>query len=202
MMGKTHYAVGLAVSLAVMQPKTFTECAIAVIGGTVGGVLADNDTLRNDCRADAAVGQLLAFGTAALVLLVDYVFHLGICLAIASTSRLSLYGAIGFAILYSVGFHSHHRTFTHSFLALALYAAAVFFIHPPLCTAFTAGYLSHLALDVLNKKSIPLFYPCGRGICFRLCYAGKTANKVFMYVGFVLSAVLLLRGMIASIKGI
>ena len=43
MMSKTHFAVGLATSLAIIQPKTFNECAVAVIGGTVGGVLADND---------------------------------------------------------------------------------------------------------------------------------------------------------------
>lgn len=202
MLGKTHYAVGLAASLAVMQPKTFTECAVAVIGGAVGGVLADNDTLRSDRRPDATIGQLLAFGTAALALLPDYVFHLGICRAIASTSGSSLYGAIGFVILYLIGVHSHHRTFTHSFLAFALYTAAVSLIHPPLRIPFATGYLSHLALDVLNKKAVSLFYPFGQGICLKLCYAGKTANKVFLYVGLALSAVLLVRGLIASITGV
>ena len=79
MMSKTHFAVGLATSLAIIQPKTFNECAVAVIGGTVGGVLADNDILDNDYQADALTGQLLALGSATLALVLDFFLGFGIC---------------------------------------------------------------------------------------------------------------------------
>ena len=85
MMSKTHLAVGMATSLAVIQPTSFQECAIAVIGGAVGGVLADNDILDNDYHADALIGQLLAIGLVAITFLFDYFFDFGICIAISPT---------------------------------------------------------------------------------------------------------------------
>ena len=57
MMSRTHLAIGLAVSLATIQPTTFHECAVAVIGGAVGGVLADNDSLGRDYQSKVLGGQ-------------------------------------------------------------------------------------------------------------------------------------------------
>ena len=198
MMSKTHFAIGLATSLAIIRPQTFNECAVAVIGGALGGVLADNDILDNDYQDDALIGQILALGTVVLTLLIDFFFKLGICQSIISTPILSIIGGIGFVVLYIIGFNSDHRTFTHSFLALALYTIAIAFIHIPLVIPFASAYLSHLMLDVLNKKKVPLLYPLEAGICLKLCYASKTANTVFMYIGFGISAILITIGIITS----
>ena len=67
MMSRTHLAIGLATSLAVIRPGSLQECAVAVVGGAVGGVLADNDILDNDYHADALIGQLLAIGLVAII---------------------------------------------------------------------------------------------------------------------------------------
>lgn len=197
-MGKTHFAVGIATSLAVVQPKSFNECMVAVIGGAVGGVLADNDILDNGYQTGASSGQLLALGTAAISVVLDFFLGLGICQVIADKPILPIIGGIGFIILYIIGFCSNHRTFTHSFLALILYTIAVMLIYVPLAIPLAAAYLSHLLLDILNKKNIRILYPLDFGICFKMCYANKTANKVFMYVGFAVSGVLLLIGIIMS----
>ena len=99
MMSKTYFAVGLATSLAVIQPNTFTECAVAFIGGTIGGVLADNDILDNDYQADALIGQLLAFGAAALALVLDFFFGFGICQSIIEKPLLPIIGGIGLTVI-------------------------------------------------------------------------------------------------------
>lgn len=201
MMSKTHFAVGLATSLAIIQPETFNECAVAVIGGTVGGVLADNDILDNDYQADALTGQLLALAATVLALVLDFFLGFGICQSVIEKPMLPIIGGVGFVILYIVGFCSDHRTFTHSFLAMILYTIAAAFIYTPVAYALGAAYLSHLLLDILNKKKIPVLYPLEFGICLKMCYANKTANKVFMYIGFVVSGVLLIMGIVSSFVG-
>lgn len=199
MMGKTHFTIGLATSLAVVRPKTIDECLVAVVAGTIGGVLADNDILDNDYHSDALIGQLLAIGTTLLSLILDYFLQIGICQSIIARPLWSLLGGIVFIALWIAGFLSDHRTFTHSLTALAAYSIAVVLIHPPLLVGFAAAYLSHLILDILNKKKVPILYPLNFGICFKMCYANKTANKVFMYIGFAASGILLLISVITSL---
>ena len=199
MMSKTHLAVGIATSLAVIRPQTIQGCAITVIGGAVGGVLADNDILDNDYQADALIGQLLAFGITAIVIVLDYFFQLGICSSIYTHPLLPIIGGIGFVILYIIGFLSEHRTFTHSFLALILYTLTAWLIYKPIALAVSVAYLSHILLGVLNKRKVPVLYPLEFGICLKLCYANKTANKAFMYVGLGASVVLLAVCLILSI---
>lgn len=75
---------------------------------------------------------------------------------------------------------------------------AVYLIYKPFSAPLAVAYFSHLVLDVLNKKKIPLFYPLKFGICLKLCYANKKANKVLMYVGFCIAAVLLGAGGLTS----
>ena len=58
-------------------------------------------------------------------------------------------------------------------------------ILPGLAIPYAIGYLSHLILDILNKRPVPVLYPIGKGFCLNLCYTGKTANTFFMFVGLV-----------------
>ncbi|MDE7105458.1 MAG: metal-dependent hydrolase [Ruminococcus sp.] len=56
---------------------------------------------------------------------------------------------------------------------------------------FAIGFGSHILLDCLNKKPVRVFFPVKKGICFKLCYAAKTANQAFLVVG-IISTILLL----------
>ena len=167
----------------------------------MGGVLADNDILDNDYQADALIGQLLALGSAVLALVLDCILGFGICESVINKPVLPIIGGIGFIALYIIGFCSDHRTFTHSFLAMIFYTIAAALIYTPLAIALGAAYLSHLLLDILNKKKVPVLYPLEFGICFKMCYANKTANKVFMYIGFAISGLLLIVRIITSFVG-
>ncbi len=191
MMGKTHFAMGLATSLAVIQPKTYKECIVAVIGGAVGGVLADCDILDDDKKSETIVGHLFAGGIAAVAFLIDYFCNFGLVRAISENKGSAAIGALLFGILYVIGVFSAHRSFTHSVTALVLFGIAAYLINAQLALSFAVAYASHLILDLLNKKNIPIFYPLKSGFCLNLFYADRTANKVFMYGGLSLSLLML-----------
>lgn len=190
MMSKTHLTVGMADALAFTSINTPAECAIAIAGGAIGGVLADVDTLDNDYHADALIGELLAFGTLGIVFVLDHFFKWGICNSIIADRNQSILGFIGVVVLWIIGFKQNHRKFTHSILATFLYPISLGMIYRPLAWVCFVGYISHLILDLLNKKGIQLFFPLKSTFCLYLCYAGKIANKVFMWLGFIATIVL------------
>lgn len=196
MMGRTHFAVGLATSLVVMQPKSVSECMVAVFAGALGGVTADNDTLH---QSNSLKGQLLAIKTALGVLLIDYFFKLGICESIMVNQTKALVGLVSFLVLWFLGYFSDHRTFTHSFLAMILYSLAIGLIYEPFTLGFMVAYLSHLILDVLNRKKIFLLFPLDFGICFRICYANGKMDNFLMYVGYITTAVFLAIGLVSGL---
>lgn len=196
MMSKTHITVGVGTVLAVLQPHTAQGCCMAIIGGAVGGIIPDIDILDNDSTGDARFGQGLALGLTLLCLAIDAICGFGICNQIFSRSDVQLgIGLILFVILYRFGCAQPHRGFTHSLLALVLYSIPVIFIDASLTPYFMLGFASHLAIDLLNKREIQILFPIRKGICFKLCYANKTGNKILMYAGLVVSVVFLTSGL-------
>jgi len=202
MMGKTHFAVGLAASLAAVSPVTLPDCLTAVIGGCVGGVLADCDILDNDHKLASFSVQLVAAGVTALAFTLDGVLNLGIVQSMTQRRTMATAGMIAFAVLWLLGVFSGHRTFTHSVPAFLLYTFAVYVIHPPLTVGFAAGYLSHLLLDLTNRKNLPLLYPLKSGFCLKLFYADGFANRLFFFAGTVVSAYLLTKGILSGFAAI
>lgn len=192
MMGKTHVAMGIASAMLILHPVTTQECIVAVVGGALGGVAADIDTVKNDYKYDALIGQLLAYSIFVVLFLLDLLLELGLCRGVLSNWGVA--NAIGIAVyilLLLIGFFTPHRTFTHSLLSMALFALSVALACPPLLFSYLIGYASHLLLDILNKKDVPLLYPMKKGICLKWFYAGKTANTIFMWVGVVSSLLLI-----------
>ena len=188
MLNRTHLAVGMAASLAasffILQPQNLSDVIVSVAGGAVGGVFADVDTVSHDKKHDALIGQLLGalalFAAASL----DLYFKLGVCEFVTGPNRrVSIAAAVGIVFLYMFGFLSPHRTFTHSLIAMALFSGCFALIYTRLGFAVLAGYVSHLALDLMNKKEVHLFYPIKTGVCLRLFYSGKTADKFFLRLG-------------------
>jgi inner membrane protein len=60
------------------------------------------------------------------------------------------------------------------------------------------AYLSHLLLDVLNRKKMPLLYPLDLGICLKLCYSNGKMDTFLMYVGYITTAVFLTIGLVSG----
>ena len=93
---------------------------------------------------------------------------------------------MAFLMLWVKGYQSSHRAFTHSLLAAALFSISIAIIYCPLGGYCFIGYLSHLLLDLTNKKGIQIFYPSKKSKCCRLFYAKGTANNAFMCIGIVI----------------
>ena len=192
MMSHTHLYIGMTAALAVSTATTPEMCAVALAGGALGGVLADIDTLRDDYQHDALFGQIMAWSLMLVLGLLDiFWFGKNIYQFMLENAITSIIGCVALIILCILGYKSQHRTFTHSALALLLFSASAYAIYPHLGIACLCGYLSHLILDVLNKKEIPLLFPMKKGVCLKLCYANKAGNTIMMCVGFAASFVLL-----------
>ena len=193
MMSKTHVFMGIASSLLISQPVDNRTLLLSVAGGALGGIVADIDTLKNDYKCDALIGQIIALGIVAICFMLDWYFKLGSCISFVEGSRfIHIVGVLIYLILVFIGLWSSHRTFTHSILAMSMFGAATYLIVPLMSVPYMIGFGSHLVLDILNKKPVKLLFPFGKGICLSLCYAGKTANTVFMYIGLVASIILII----------
>ena len=102
---------------------------------------------------------------------------------------------VSFTLVRTVG----HRTLTHSFLGLALFALAAWLLlgnYPNFFYAGVAGYGSHIIADALNIRGVPLLWPLGRP--FRLLPGGvksggvlelAVALVVLVFAGFAISLV-------------
>ncbi len=191
MMSRTHLAVGMTAALALTTANNAVEVAAIIAGGALGGVFADVDILDNDYKSDALIGELIALGTVVLAVLCDLITGKHIVGYIADNKAVSILGGVGLIVLWVVGYNTEHREFTHSLLAMLLVSLSAWLVFPIFGVAVLLGYLSHLLLDLLNKKGIRLLFPLKPKMCLKLCYASGTANKVFMIAGFALTAVLL-----------
>lgn len=192
MMSKTHLSVGVATSLILLQPDTITKCVIAVAGGALGGAIPDIDAVSSESKHDAVIAQVIAVALAGVMMLIDRFTSLNITDYILAHAARAIFGIMLFFLLVSLGYMSAHRTFTHSLLGAILFTSAFELIYPKMALAFSIGYVSHIALDLLNRRKIQVFYPLKKGFCFKLCYAAKTANKAFGFAGLGVSVAMLI----------
>ncbi len=193
MMSKTHLTVGVATALAVTTPTTVDGIFAAVMGGCIGGILCDIECKSTPDMRDALYGRIIAAGVCGTLLIADAIMGFGIWKSVLS--QLGFLTIIGFLILLVVciiGRCSEHRTFTHSLLYVVLVTLGCSLITEYMLIPVFAGGISHLVIDTFNKKPVPWLYPFKKkGICFNICYASKVGNAIFMWLGLVLTIILL-----------
>ncbi len=121
----------------------------------------------------------------------DYYFNYGILRYLGSHTSSAITGAVLYIVLMVIGFYAPHRGFTHSILAMLFFTAAMRIIYSSLAGAYMLGYGSHLALDLLNRKPLELFFPIRKGICLKLCYSNRKANRIFFIAGSAVTVCML-----------
>ncbi len=189
MMGKTHLFVGAASALALSRPDTPEYCITAMIGGALGGIISDIDMHDNRSKKESLYARMLVLGLIAAGLITGKISADGILTEfIASPDKINLIGIGAFILLCIFGVIQPHRKFTHSVVAAILYSTAIGMIYMPLCVPFAAGFISHLAIDILNRKNLQLFWPLKTGVSFNLCYSNKLADKLFLIAGIAATA--------------
>lgn len=192
MLGKAHITCGIAAALAVSLPSTPVDCIICAVGGAAGGILCDMEVRSAKRDRDALVSRIIVLVMTAAALIADSMFHLGLRdLLISDHVARAASGLLIMVLLCIMGRFSEHRSFTHSLLYSFLLALGAAQILPLFGYAVGAGCLSHLFLDLLNKKPLRLFYPLKKGFCLKLFYADRLASRVCMWLGLLADILLL-----------
>lgn len=187
MQGKTHIAAGAALAVALLRPEGAPELVAFGFTGAIGGLLPDVDLLKNNGSKEMpACAGMLMLATAAL-LAVDCVAPFGLLEALtASSGRYYLPGIVWLLVLVAIGVSRPHREFTHSGLFCILASIGMVAASPVLAGPFCVGVISHLALDVLNKRGLCLLWPSKRRFCLRFCSSGGVVDAALLVAALCL----------------
>ena len=189
MLGKTHMAVGIALTLAVTRPQSLPEIILASGAGAFGALVPDIDIRPSKLYKDAGRIAVSAIPLLLLVILTDFITRSGVTSRILSASNIKgiVTGLLLFTGICVLGKRQPHRSFTHSFLALALLSLSVWMVCKELVLYFATGFLSHILADLFNKKKVQVLYPLSGGVCFDMFSAGGMANDIFFAAGCIIS---------------
>ena len=190
MTGRTHLAVGAAAAMLAAGPAAgLTGLAVAAAGGAVGAVLPDLDVRDT---AHPWRERLTRAGAAVLLvstLVIDAATGAPLAREAASNElgRLAA-GIVALGALACAARLSAHRSFSHSLLALAGFAAATWLVCPPLAPSVALGFATHLALDALTYRGLRLFWPFHQGFSARLCHTGGVVDACLLVGGLLAGA--------------
>lgn len=199
MQGKTHLVVGTAVTLAVMHPDNVPELLCGAGLAAVGSLISDADVGTSESSQKGAIATGIGFLLTLILVLIEAKWDIGIARYLLSKSNVlrMVLGIIIVLIICLFGKAHPHRTFMHSLLALMLLSGGMFVMFPVAVPYFAVGFLSHIVLDLFNKKGVQMFYPAKPKICLGMCSADGGANKFLFAVGnlslIIIVAVLVIR---------
>jgi inner membrane protein len=191
MQGKTHITGAVALTTLITQPKNVGEFLLCVGVSAVGGAICDIDV-------DGSIGskqlkKVSGFGIVVLLILVVALLtgkaEFTSVMAKDNSLVRTAFGIVAMFCLCWFGKNQPHRTFMHSLLGVALMSVATYLVFTEAWVYMLLGMLSHIVLDLFNKKKIPLLYPLKKPkFALGLCHADSLANTVLFYVfsvGFV-----------------
>ncbi len=207
MTGKTHIAVGAAAALAAATcvPPSLTggvpliegdaSAMACLAAGALGGLLPDADISTSEASHQLRRAWWLLVAVVAATFGADALVGANLGAQTISFVRAAgVYQVAGVAVIVAVlacGRASGHRGFSHSLVAATLLFGGAYLAVPGLALALTAGYLSHLAIDLLNKAPERLFWPVSKGQSLGLCKAGGVVDGALLVLGVVAVAALL-----------
>jgi len=196
MSGKTHMTTGIVVSMAAVLPDTPKKMLICIAAGAIGGVISDIDVSTSDARREFNV----VLGIAILFVLIaaglEYQFQFGLVQMLEQHGFVPIAAGIAaFLVICVFGKMTPHRSFMHSILALLLLSASVWLILPQAVFSFAAAMMSHLALDLLNRRRVKLFYPLRRGVALDWCRSDGVVNRLLFRVALLLDVVIVAYGL-------
>ncbi len=195
MLGKTHAAAGVATALLFSNSTGIVGVGLSAAFGCIGALLPDVDSKNSiaNKKLDFVI-KVTALASVAIAALL-FIVH-GRSMEVASANKINssaLVKVIAFISLLCISFigsKTPHRSFTHSLEFTALTTLCVYFIYSKAALPFAIGILSHLALDLLNKKKLSLVWCLRIRAGFGLVPANGQTNA-FCYYLFVLASIIL-----------
>ena len=196
MMAKAHITVGMAAAFTAAMPGSVPESLPVITGAAIGCLICDIDCEAKAERNESSRWRIVMALVAAAALMEDQLLDAGMWRTLSqSDPYIRFAGLAGFMLTCTFAGAASHRGFAHSLLALALETLCMWMVIPAAALPFAAAFASHVALDLMNKRSLRLFYPAKKGVCLKWFYADRLANRLFASAGCIWLAVLLINGL-------
>ena len=185
MTGRTHLVVGTAAAIAVVCPQTPAALCTCAAAGAVGSVISDVDSQRSGSHKRLVKICIVLLLAVLVLAAVEQHWHLGISEWLMSQTSLNriLPGGLAFLVVCWYGMNCPHRTFMHSLLALVILTVLAWLMVPAFALPFAVAMISHIILDLLNRRKVRLFYPLKRGFSLNLCKSKGWVNNILFAVG-------------------
>lgn len=156
MIGRTHFAIGLAsgVGLAVASGNTedVGHLGLTIVVAGIASIIPDIDedgSLINNFIFPSVKRTYRSFTLAALGI---------VMIALYLVKDLPLWVLL--LGIFSTGVaYAPHRSVAHSLFSCAYISWITYLIEPSLTTAVVVGYLSHLFADTLTSAGVPYLWP-------------------------------------------
>lgn len=176
----------MAAAFTIMRPGSVAEALPVVVGGALGCLISDLDCENNAEKTESSRWRKAMMALAAAALIEDHLLDAGMWRSLGQNGPyLWFIGLAGFALTCAFATGSAHRGFSHSLLAMGLETLFLWLIFPMAAAPFAICFASHILLDMMNKRSVRVFWPAGKGLCLGWFYADRLANKVFAAAGTV-----------------
>jgi len=182
----THLVIGMAAAMTVLVPGTTATVIPVIAGSALGSLICDLDCRAEPAVMDAFFGRLIAAGIIGLTVFMDLVLGSRIWASLLNPGRQGqIIGILLFLLVCVFVRYSPHRGFSHSLLALALEAAVLRLVMKEAVPAFSIAYVSHLLLDILNKRPVRILFPLKKGFRLGWFYVNRRADKTLLFLGAV-----------------
>ena len=111
MLGRTHFFVGTAVSLAVLHPQSMSSLVAGAGAAAIGSMISDVDSGTSQAHQEADKIMAAVIAVSAVVIILDYKFHVGIYNRLMRDSSIArlLTGVLGFLVICLYGRDTPHR---------------------------------------------------------------------------------------------
>lgn len=193
MTSKTHFTVGIASAVFLTMPDNFTDLILCLGTAGIGSVISDVDATTSESKKALKKVLLFSFFSVLFIYLSDKYLKTNIFSSFRNNATIvrMITGIVMFITVCVIGEKCPHRTFMHSLPGTALTVLSTFVILPQAAVYMLISMLSHIVLDLSNKKKIKILYPLKKPkLGFGLFYADGVANKLFFILGFAFSVLL------------
>lgn len=193
MTSKTHFAVGIASAVFLTMPENFRDLILCLGTAGIGSVISDVDATTSESKKGLKKVILFSLSSVLFICLSDKYLKTDIVSYFRSDAALTrlITGILMLITICVIGEKCPHRTFMHSLPGTALTVFSTFIILPSASVYMLISMLSHILLDMTNKKKIRILYPLKKPkIGFGLFYADRIANKLLFIIGSALSVLL------------
>lgn len=196
MTGKTHLTAGMALTMLITQPQTIPETVMCLGVASIGSVISDIDVSTSKSRQNFNKVLIIITVSALLIAFSEIIFHVGLVAKFSNDSNIMriMVGIMALIAICMFGKNCPHRSFMHSALGIVLMTISAYIILPQAALYMGISILTHIGLDVFNKKKIKIMYPLKKpAIGLGLCRAGGIVDQIIFRVagiGLVIELIL------------